>query len=103
MALSKNGEVKLRCYKGSVGVLSRSSESEKLYDSELASMDAMDDFSPMDTSTYLFHAPTPDFQILLTHFLLQLDSSKLMPSDSRSMDCRRPRRGRVWTKLRWSK
>jgi len=48
-----NAEVRLRCYKGSVSVLSRSSETEKLYDSEQASMDSMDDFSPLDTTGFI--------------------------------------------------
>ncbi|KAH0562337.1 argininosuccinate synthetase [Trichoglossum hirsutum] len=51
-----NAEVRLRCYKGSVSVLSRSSETEKLYDPEEASMDSLVDFSPMDTS--MFFKPT---------------------------------------------
>jgi len=48
-----NAEVKLRCYKGSVSVLSRSSETEKLYSSEEASMDSLENFSPLDTSGFI--------------------------------------------------
>ena len=51
--LSQNAEIKLRCYKGSVSVLSRSSETEKLYDEEMASMDSLVDFSPVDTSGFI--------------------------------------------------
>jgi argininosuccinate synthase len=49
----KNAEVRLRCYKGNVWVLGRSSETEKLYDAEEASMDSLEDFSPVDTSKSL--------------------------------------------------
>jgi len=48
-----NAEVRLRCYKGSVSVLSRSSETEKLYDPEEASMDSLVDFSPIDTTGFI--------------------------------------------------
>jgi len=48
-----NAEVRLRCYKGSVSVLSRSSETEKLYSSEEASMDSLIDFSPIDTTGFI--------------------------------------------------
>jgi len=48
-----NAEVRLRCYKGSVSVLGRSSETEKLYSSEEASMDSLVDFSPMDTTGFI--------------------------------------------------
>ncbi|KAI9836753.1 MAG: hypothetical protein M1837_003241 [Sclerophora amabilis] len=48
-----NAEVRLRCYKGSVSVLGRSSETEKLYSSEEASMDSLVDFSPVDTSGFI--------------------------------------------------
>jgi argininosuccinate synthase len=36
-----NGEVRLRCYKGNVYVLGRSSSTEKLYSEEEASMDSL--------------------------------------------------------------
>ena len=52
---AQNAEIKLRCYKGSVSVLSRTSESEKLYSSEEASMDSLENFSVLDTS--MFPAP----------------------------------------------
>lgn len=45
--------MRLRCYKGSVSVLSRSSETEKLYSSEEASMDSLVDFSPIDTTGFI--------------------------------------------------
>ncbi|KAI9692151.1 MAG: hypothetical protein M1822_006381 [Bathelium mastoideum] len=48
-----NAEVRLRCYKGSVWVLGRSSETEKLYDAEEASMDSLEDFSPVDTTGFI--------------------------------------------------
>ncbi|OCL08218.1 argininosuccinate synthase-like protein [Glonium stellatum] len=48
-----NAEVRLRCYKGSVSVLGRSSETEKLYSSEEASMDSLVDFSPVDTTGFI--------------------------------------------------
>ena len=47
-----NAVVRLRCYKGSVSILSRSSD-EKLYDPTAASMDSLVDFSPVDTSKSL--------------------------------------------------
>ncbi|KAI9854635.1 MAG: hypothetical protein M1813_000933 [Trichoglossum hirsutum] len=52
----ENAEVRLRCYKGSVSVPSRSSETEKLYDAEEASMDSLVDFSPLDTSGFIINA-----------------------------------------------
>jgi argininosuccinate synthase len=48
-----NGEVRLRCYKGNAYVLGRSSETEKLYSEEEASMDSLDNFSPMDTTGFI--------------------------------------------------
>lgn len=48
-----NAEVRLRCYKGSVSVLGRSSETEKLYSTEESSMDSLVDFSPVDTSGFI--------------------------------------------------
>ena len=51
----QNAEIRLCCYKGSVSVLSRTSETEKLYSSEEASMDSLENFSVLDTSMYLTH------------------------------------------------
>ncbi|KAM3079497.1 argininosuccinate synthetase [Clarireedia jacksonii] len=48
-----NAEVRLRCYKGNVYVLGRSSETEKLYSSEEASMDSLENFSPLDTTGFI--------------------------------------------------
>lgn len=48
-----NGEVRLRLYKGNAYVLGRSSETEKLYSEEEASMDTLDNFSPMDTTGFI--------------------------------------------------
>ncbi|KAI9728567.1 MAG: Adenylosuccinate synthetase [Cirrosporium novae-zelandiae] len=48
-----NGEVKLRCYKGNAYVLGRSSSTEKLYSAEEASMDSLDNFSPVDTTGFI--------------------------------------------------
>ena len=48
-----NGEVRLSLYKGNAYVLGRSSETEKLYSEEEASMDTLDNFSPMDTTGFI--------------------------------------------------
>lgn len=48
-----NGLVRLRLYKGNAYVLGRSSETEKLYDAEEASMDTLDNFSPEDTTGFI--------------------------------------------------
>lgn len=48
-----NGTVRLRLYKGNVFVLGRSSETEKLYSEEEASMDSLDNFSPEDTTGFI--------------------------------------------------
>ncbi|KIW00626.1 argininosuccinate synthase [Verruconis gallopava] len=48
-----NAEVKLRCYKGCVSVLGRSSETENLYSADEASMDSLVDFSPVDTTGFI--------------------------------------------------
>jgi len=48
-----NGEVKLRCYKGNAYVRCRSSETEKLYSEKEASMDSLEDFSPVDTTGFI--------------------------------------------------
>jgi hypothetical protein len=48
-----NGEVRMRLYKGNAYVLGRSSQTEKLYSEEEASMDTLDNFSPMDTTGFI--------------------------------------------------
>ncbi|OOF92645.1 argininosuccinate synthase [Aspergillus sclerotiicarbonarius CBS 121057] len=48
-----NGEVRLRCYKGHVYVLGRSSSTEKLYSEQEASMDSLEDFEPTDTTGFV--------------------------------------------------
>ncbi|DAA76415.1 TPA_exp: Uncharacterized protein A8136_0729 [Trichophyton benhamiae CBS 112371] len=48
-----NGQVRVRCFKGAVSVLGRSSETSKLYDPELSSMDSIDDFAPTDTTGFI--------------------------------------------------
>jgi argininosuccinate synthase len=48
-----NGEVRMKLYKGNAYVLGRSSETEKLYSEEEASMDTLDNFSPMDTTGFI--------------------------------------------------
>ncbi|WEW54941.1 argininosuccinate synthetase [Emydomyces testavorans] len=48
-----NGQVRLRCYKGSVSVLGRSSETSKLYSPEQSSMDSLEDFQPTDTTGFI--------------------------------------------------
>lgn len=48
-----NGLVRLRLYKGNVIVLGRSSETERLYSEEEASMDSLDNFSPEDTTGFI--------------------------------------------------
>ncbi|KAL8946310.1 MAG: hypothetical protein Q9222_007276 [Ikaeria aurantiellina] len=48
-----NAEVRLRCYKGSVSVLGRSSKTEKLYSAEDASMDSLENFTPLDTTGFI--------------------------------------------------
>lgn len=48
-----NGEVRLSLYKGNAYVLGRSSQTEKLYSEEEASMDTLDNFSPMDTTGFI--------------------------------------------------
>jgi hypothetical protein len=48
-----NGEVRLKLYKGNAYVLGRSSATEKLYSEEEASMDTLDNFSPMDTTGFI--------------------------------------------------
>ena len=112
MFSAQNAEIRLRCYKGSVSVLSRTSETEKLYSSEEASMDSLENFSVLDTSTFLtptLHTsldicPILDcFQFRFPNEIafadwssvMQLALSMSMPSGSRSTDCRRPRKGKV--------
>lgn len=48
-----NGQVRCRAYKGSLTILGRSSETEKLYDATEASMDELTDFDPTDTSGFI--------------------------------------------------
>ena len=48
-----NGAVRLRLYKGGVHVLGRSSETERLYSAEEASMDSLDNFRPEDTTGFI--------------------------------------------------
>lgn len=48
-----NGTVRMRAYKGHASVLGRSSETEKLYSAEEASMDTLENFSPVDTSGFI--------------------------------------------------
>ena len=48
-----NGLVRLQLMKGAVGVLGRSSATEKLYSEEEASMDSLQNFSPEDTTGFI--------------------------------------------------
>lgn len=48
-----NGEVRLRCYRGSCYILGRWSETEKLYSESESSMDSLEDFSPVATSGFI--------------------------------------------------
>lgn len=50
---SVNGQVRVRAYKGSLTILGRSSETEKLYDATEASMDELTDFDPTDTTGFI--------------------------------------------------
>ncbi|CAG8167499.1 unnamed protein product [Penicillium salamii] len=50
---SVNGQVRCRAYKGTVSVLGRSSETEKLYDMSESSMDEIGDFSPAETTGFI--------------------------------------------------
>lgn len=50
---SVNGQVRCRAYKGTVSVLGRSSETEKLYDMTESSMDEIGDFSPAETTGFI--------------------------------------------------
>lgn len=51
--ITVNGQVRLRAYKGSLTVLGRSSDTEKLYDATVASMDELTDFDPTDTTGFI--------------------------------------------------
>lgn len=51
--ISVNGQVRVRAYKGNLTILGRSSETEKLYDATVASMDELTDFDPTDTSGFI--------------------------------------------------
>lgn len=48
-----NGTVRCRVYKGSLQILGRSSETEKLYDMTESSMDEIGDFSPSDSTGFI--------------------------------------------------
>lgn len=48
-----NGVVRAAAYKGSVTILGRSSDTEKLYDETESSMDELTGFSPEDTSGFI--------------------------------------------------
>lgn len=48
-----NGQVRCRVYKGTMSVLGRSSETEKLYDASESSMDEIGDFAPSDTTGFI--------------------------------------------------
>ncbi|ODQ66342.1 argininosuccinate synthetase [Nadsonia fulvescens var. elongata DSM 6958] len=51
--ISVNGQVRVRAYKGSLTILGRSSETEKLYDATEASMDELTDFDATATSGFI--------------------------------------------------
>ncbi|GMF03280.1 unnamed protein product [Ambrosiozyma monospora] len=48
-----NGVVRARCYKGSLIILGRSSETEKLYDATESSMDELTGFQPQEASGFI--------------------------------------------------
>lgn len=48
-----NGQVRARLYKGTLSVLGRSSETEKLYDATESSMDELTGFEPQDASGFI--------------------------------------------------
>lgn len=48
-----NGKVRMQVCRGNVQILGRSSESEKLYSAEEASMDTLTNFSPVDTTGFI--------------------------------------------------
>ena len=48
-----NGVVRCRAYKGTMSVLGRYSETEKLYDMTESSMDEIGDFSPAETTGFI--------------------------------------------------
>ncbi|KAH3673427.1 hypothetical protein WICPIJ_009815 [Wickerhamomyces pijperi] len=48
-----NGQVRARLYKGSLTILGRSSETEKLYDATESSMDELTGFQPQDASGFI--------------------------------------------------
>ncbi|CZT16370.1 probable ARG1 Argininosuccinate synthetase [Ramularia collo-cygni] len=48
-----NGSVRCRVYKGMFNVIGRWSDTEKLYDASLASMDEIGDFAPCDTTGFI--------------------------------------------------
>lgn len=51
--ITVNGQVRVRAYKGSLSILGRSSDTEKLYDATEASMDELTDFDPQDTTGFI--------------------------------------------------
>ncbi|KAM9910485.1 hypothetical protein OXX69_004432, partial [Metschnikowia pulcherrima] len=51
--ITVNGTVRARAYKGSVSILGRYSDTEKLYDETESSMDELTGFSPEDTSGFI--------------------------------------------------
>lgn len=48
-----NGQVRVQAYKGGLMILGRSSDTEKLYDAQAASMDELTDFDPTDTTGFI--------------------------------------------------
>ncbi|CAH6721970.1 argininosuccinate synthase [[Candida] jaroonii] len=48
-----NGVVRASCYKGSLSILGRSSDTSKLYDATESSMDELTGFSPEDTTGFI--------------------------------------------------
>lgn len=50
---SVNGTVRCRAYKGQCYILGRSSETSKLYDESMASMDEIGDFEPSETGGFI--------------------------------------------------
>jgi argininosuccinate synthase len=48
-----NGQVRARLYKGSLSILGRSSETEKLYDATESSMDELTGFQPQEASGFI--------------------------------------------------
>ena len=76
MFFVQNAEIRLCCYKGSVSVVSRTSETEKLYSSEEASMDSLENFSVLDTS--MFFNPHCTHSSTVSSSNLQLETPLLI-------------------------